>query len=103
MERDQYDEVLERFEAEGDENANESGDYAKRIETLVVYDKSNPEWDNIKERQQKAWFGLSLEQKHELTVAFRVVSGDKETISAAKVYDLMLAFGITMLPIDIKE
>lgn len=103
--QDQIDDVLNQFQHHNHEQADL---LVQRREILCrEYDRdieNDPiELEAIHERQQLLWFGLSKSQKQELCVAFRIVSRGKEAISGSKVFDLMQAIGITLLPEQIQR
>lgn len=103
--RDEYDEVLERFEMASSDGEDEEDEYVLRKLALesVAGEGNRDEELQIKERQQNLWFGMSSDQKHEFVIAFKVVSNNKPTIPASKVYNLMQAMGYTLLSSEINR
>lgn len=103
--RDEYDEVLERFEMASSDGEEEEDEYVQRKMALdaIAGEENKDEELQIKERQQKLWFGMTRDQKHEFVIAFKVVSNNKSTIPASKVYNLMQAMGYTLLTSEINR
>lgn len=99
MKRDQLDEVLERFEHVDSEEVDE---YHQRREILYRRGHDIHEQEVIREKQQRLWFGMTAEEKSDFNTAFRVISGGRETIPGSKVYDLIQAVGLSLLPSQIK-
>jgi hypothetical protein len=105
LKRDNIDDVLDRFEHH---NYTEEELYSQRKNILSREFDADVEHDpieleTVRDRQQLLWFGLTSDQKQELNIAFRVVSNNRETISASKVFDLLQAIGLTLLPGQIKR
>lgn len=104
MKGDHIDDVLDRFQhhnrAAEDILTQRKSILSREFDADVENDPI--ELESVRERQQLLWFGLTPDQKQELNIAFRVVSGGKETIPGSKVFDLFQAIRLTLLPSQIK-